>query len=116
MSCRALIDSDLEYLQELKAEKEAWKQEMAALFKPAQPAQKQDVDAGRLALSFRFCDPLIGRHSASCSGVDPKSVLCQFFKQGLCTKGGPWISLVHCTLDWAVLAPLLPVECGAGRQ
>lgn len=49
--------------KEEKEKKLKEQQELAALFKPVQPVQKVE------------------------KGIDPKSVVCAFFKQGTCTKG-----------------------------
>jgi len=67
----------LQSKKQLKAEKDA---EYNAIFKPVtQAAPKHGM--WRIPANILLLSPNIS------SGVDPKSVICQFFKQGSCTKG-----------------------------
>jgi hypothetical protein len=60
--------------------------DMSKIFKPVTlSANAQKIGAGNHKLSLRIFPQF-----PSVADVDPKSILCIFFKQGLCTKGWVW--------------------------
>ena len=71
----------LSFLQEQEKKMAEIKKVEQELFKPV--VQKQKVPVGKEEANIFFpCSILF-----FCEGVDPKSIVCEFFKKGLCDKG-----------------------------
>ena len=47
----------------------------------------EDEEKALMASLFREVETIKNKGNESEEDVDPKSILCQYFKQGLCTKG-----------------------------
>lgn len=75
-------------MEKKKKEEAARKAELAELFKPI--IQQQKVPFGKMAIHHEMISSVniqILMHHHSTLGVDPKSVLCAYFKAGQCQKG-----------------------------